>query len=224
MGRQQSDDRVVPEGRRKTSRAHDEREQGKAVTVSKQAEQLELFAETAENPQGATPPVAPSPLDANGNGVPKSAQGGSNGLPPMTMEEIASDANLREAFAKVAANRGAPGPDRQTIKQVREHLDRCLLELHRSLLDGSYRVGDIRRVWIPKASGGVRGLGIPDVVDRIVQQATHQVLSPHYEPTFHDGSHGFRPGRSCIDWRPSTQPPPRWTMPWRRIAICWLRR
>jgi group II intron reverse transcriptase/maturase len=65
------------------------------------------------------------------------------------------------------------------------------------LLDGTYRPGDIRRVWIPKASGGQRGLGVPNVVDRIVQQAVHQVLSPHYEPTFHDRSHGFRPGRSC---------------------------
>lgn len=51
-------------------------------------------------------------------------------------------------------------------------------------------------MWIPKP-GGQRGLGIPNVVDRIVQQAVHQVLSPHYEPTFHDSSHGFRTGRSC---------------------------
>jgi RNA-directed DNA polymerase len=196
MGRQQSDDRVVPEGRRKASRAHDGA-QGMAVTVSKQAEQLELFAETAENPKGASPQVASSPLDAKGSGVPKSAQGEGNTLPPITMEEIASDANLREAFSRVAANRGAPGPDRQTIKEVRQHLTRCLLELRQSLLDGSYRVGDIRRVWIPKANGGTRGLGIPNVVDRIVQQAAHQVLSPRYEPTFHEGSHGFRPGRSC---------------------------
>lgn len=144
MGRQQSDDRVIPEGRRKASRAHDERAQGKAVTVSKQVGQLELFAETAENPQGATHLVAPSPLVAKGGGVPKSAKGQSSGLPPMTMEEVASHANLRLAFARVAANRGAPGPDRQTIKQVREHLERCLLELRRSLLEGSYRVGDMR--------------------------------------------------------------------------------
>jgi group II intron reverse transcriptase/maturase len=65
------------------------------------------------------------------------------------------------------------------------------------LLDGSYCPGLIRRAWIPKAGGGERGLGIPNVVDRIVQQAVHQVLSPHYEPTFHGSSHGFRPGRSC---------------------------
>jgi group II intron reverse transcriptase/maturase len=115
----------------------------------------------------------------------------------MTMEEIASDANLKEAFRRVARNRGAPGPDWQTVQEVREHLDDCLTALHQSLLDGSYRAGDIRRVWIPKASGGQRGLGVPNVVDRIVQQAVHQVLGPHYDKTFHDGSHGFRPGRSC---------------------------
>jgi group II intron reverse transcriptase/maturase len=115
----------------------------------------------------------------------------------MTMEEVADETNLRTAFRRVAANRGAPGPDRQSIEKVRENLDACLSELRRRLLDGSYRVGEIRRVWIPKASGGQRGLGIPNVVDRIVQQAVHQVLSPHYEETFHEWSHGFRPGRSC---------------------------
>ncbi len=78
-----------------------------------------------------------------------------------------------------------------------KHLDAVLPVLHRELLDGSYRPGLIRRVWIPKAGGGERGLGIPNVVDRIVQQAVHQVLSPNYEPTFHASSHGFRPGRSC---------------------------
>ena len=196
MGRQKSDDRVVPEGRRKVSRA-EASQQGKAVTVNKQAEQLELFAGTAESPPGATPARPSSPLDEKRSGVPKPATGKSKALPPMTMEEIAHETNLRTAFAKVAANRGAPGPDRQTVEQVREALNECLPVLKRSLLDGCYRVGDIRRVWIPKASGGQRGLGIPNVIDRIVQQAVHQVLSPHYEQTFHDWSHGFRPGRSC---------------------------
>lgn len=196
MGRQKSDDRMVPEGRRKTSRA-EATQQGKAVTVSKQAEQLELFAETAENPKGAEAEVVASPLVTNRAEVPKPAKGTGSNLPSMTMEEIADETNLRTAFCKVAANRGAPGPDRQTIEQVREHFDECLRSVHRSLLDGSYRVGDIRRVWIPKASGGKRGLGIPNVIDRIVQQAVHQVLGPHYERTFHDASHGFRPDRSC---------------------------
>lgn len=129
--------------------------------------------------------------------VPKSSSGKRTGLSPITMEAIADEANLKVAFLKVASNRGAPGPDGQSIKEVRKHLAKCLTMLHRSLLDGSYRAGGIRRVWIPKSNGGRRGLGIPNVVDRIVQQATHQVLSPQYEPTFHEWSHGFRPGRSC---------------------------
>jgi group II intron reverse transcriptase/maturase len=115
----------------------------------------------------------------------------------MTMEEVAKEENLRRAFARVAANDGAPGPDRRAVAEVRKHLDAVLLTLNTTLLDESYRPGLIRRVWIPKAGGGERALGIPNVVDRIVQQAVHQVLSPNYEPTFHASSHGFRPGRSC---------------------------
>jgi group II intron reverse transcriptase/maturase len=70
--------------------------------------------------------------------------------------------------------------------------------LSRSLeLKGEYQPGDIRRVWIPKAGGGERGLGIPDVIDRVVQEAVRQVLEPRYEPKFHENSHGFRPHRSC---------------------------
>jgi group II intron reverse transcriptase/maturase len=113
------------------------------------------------------------------------------------MEEVANHGNLKRAFKQVAANKGAPGPDRQSIGEVRRHLDTVLAELAQSLLDGSYRPGDIRRVWIPKPGGGKRGLGIPNVIDRLVQQAVLQVLSPLYEPTFHSGSHGFRPRRSC---------------------------
>ena len=118
-------------------------------------------------------------------------------LPAMTMEEVASDENLIRAFGEVAQNRGAPGPDGRSIDEVRTHLGELLPVLRRSLLDGTYRPGMIRRVWIPKSGGGERGLGIPDVVDRWVQQAVLHVLSPHWEPTFHPSSHGFRPGRSC---------------------------
>jgi group II intron reverse transcriptase/maturase len=105
--------------------------------------------------------------------------------------------NLEKAFEKVASNRGAPGPDRQSIEDVREHLDELWPELTDSLLQGTFQPGDVRRVWIPKAGGGQRGLGIPNVVDRVVQEAVRLVLEPLYEPRFHASSHGFRPGRSC---------------------------
>jgi group II intron reverse transcriptase/maturase len=115
----------------------------------------------------------------------------------MTMEGVANHGNLIGAFEEVAQNRGAPGPDGRSIDEVRKHLGELLPALRRALLDGTYRPGMIRRVWIPKPGGGERGLGIPDVVDRWVQQAVYRVLSPHWEPTFHASSHGFRPGCSC---------------------------
>jgi group II intron reverse transcriptase/maturase len=111
------------------------------------------------------------------------------------MEEVCR--RLSAAFQDVASNRGAPGPDRQSIDQVREHWSELEPKLRDALLKGTYQPGNIRRVWIPKANGGQRGLGIPNVVDRVVQQAVRMVLEPLYEPTFHEASHGFRPGRSC---------------------------
>jgi group II intron reverse transcriptase/maturase len=112
-----------------------------------------------------------------------------------TMESVTNF--LAEAFEKIASNKGAPGPDRQSIEQVREHLSEVLSELRTALHEGTYSPGSIRRVWIPKADGSKRGLGIPNVVDRVVQEAVRRVLEPLYEPMFHESSHGFRPGRSC---------------------------
>ena len=194
-GREESDGRVVPQGRRKTSSTA-ERRGGKATTANELVGQLDLFSETADSPQGADGDVAQK-LGAESREVPKSENDESMSLPTMTMEEIANEANLKRALQQVASNRGAPGVDRQTVTMVREHEGEVLPHLRRALLDGSYRPGSIRRVWIPKPHGGQRGLGIPNVVDRIVQQAMLQILSPHYEPTFHRSSHGFRPGRSC---------------------------
>jgi group II intron reverse transcriptase/maturase len=104
---------------------------------------------------------------------------------------------LFKAFANVAANKGAPGPDQQTIEQVTANLGSILKTLGRLLLSGDYRPGDIRRVWIPKDGGKLRGLGIPNVIDRVVQEALRLVLEPLFEPSFHDSSHGFRSGRGC---------------------------
>jgi len=188
-GREKSDLRTVPAKRGNARR-------GRAETASQRAVQLELFRETADSPKGADGEAAGDRSPPATCAVPKSRAKTSVPLPAMTMEEVARDENLREAFRRVASNKGAPGPDRQSIEQVRSHLDEMLPELRRALLRGNYRPGAVRRVWIPKA-GGRRALGIPNVVDRMVQQAVAQVLGPHYDRTFHDSSHGFRPGRSC---------------------------
>lgn len=113
------------------------------------------------------------------------------------MEAAASEFNLWASLYKVVQNKGAPGVDGQSVETVLAHSKELLPRLRRQLLEGSYRPGDIRRVWIPKPGGGERGLGIPNVIDRWVQQAVWQVLEPVFEPTFHDGSHGFRRGRGA---------------------------
>lgn len=113
------------------------------------------------------------------------------------LEAVASEMNLLRALYKVIQNKGAPGVDGQSVGAVNEEHQELLPRLRRELLAGTYCPGDIRRVWIPKPGGGERGLGIPNVIDRWVQQAVLQVLEPIYEPTFHEGSHGFRRGRGA---------------------------
>jgi RNA-directed DNA polymerase len=168
--------------------------QAKAIPVEEVAVQLELPVATAENPRGATRAAAPDPSEAGQAGAPKATVNAEEG-PPATMEEVAK--RLTTALLKVASNKGAPGPDGQTIELLREQWPTVLPKLQADLLEGTYRPGEIRRAFIPKASGGQRGLGIPDVVDRVVCEAVRQVLEPLWEPTFHPSSHGFRPGRSC---------------------------
>jgi RNA-directed DNA polymerase len=114
-----------------------------------------------------------------------------------TMESVASTANLAQALLNVLQNKGASGVDGQTVEEVVEKAPNLLPKLQIALLQGTYRPGEIRRVWIPKAGGGQRGLGIPNVVDRWVQQAVLQILEPIFESTFHPSSHGFRPNRGA---------------------------
>jgi len=113
------------------------------------------------------------------------------------LEEVASEANLATALLKVVRNKGAPGVDGQTVEMAEAQAPSIIAALRRDLLAGCYRPGDVRRVWLPKPGGGQRGLGIPNVVDRVVQQAVLQVLEPIFEPTFHPSSHGFRPNRGA---------------------------
>ena len=168
--------------------------QGKAVPVEETAVQLSLPVATAENPKGATRRRTRDRLGVLRAGAPKATS--KVGIAaPATMEEVAN--RLTSALLQVASNKGAPGPDGQTIEALIEQWPVVLPRLQTDLLAGSYQPGAIRRRYIPKAGGGQRGLGIPDVIDRVIQEAVRQVLEPLWEPTFHPSSHGFRPGRSC---------------------------
>jgi group II intron reverse transcriptase/maturase len=195
-GREKWDRCIVPESLRKEVLTASRKRGGKAATVNQSAGQLELALDIADSPQGDVSMLEMDLSKSSVRAVPKSGDE-QQPLPPMTLESVASIDNLREAFRQVRANKGAPGPDRQTVEEVEVNLSTILPVVQKALLDGSYRPGMIRRVWIPKPGGGRRGLGIPNVVTRMVAQAAHQVMSPHFEPTFHDSSHGFRPGRSC---------------------------
>ena len=115
------------------------------------------------------------------------------------LERVLDRDNLNRAYKRVKANKGASGVDGMTVNEalpwLKEHRD----ELLESIRNGKYKPSPVRRVEIPKDNGGVRKLGIPTVIDRVIQQAIAQVLIPIYEPKFSDGSYGYRPHRSAKD-------------------------
>lgn len=198
MAQQKSEDRDKPQGRRKPveTRVIERRSGGEAIPVDEEPKQLLLFAETADAPAraGGCGGADRSLERPARQAAPKSANKEKQVRATM-MEEVTR--RLNDAFDNVEGNKGAPGPDRQTLATMRKHVNAWMPKLHAALLDGTYTPGDIRRVWIPKVGGGERGLGIPNVIDRVVQEAVRLVLEPQYEPLFHGSSHGFRPGRSC---------------------------
>ena len=115
------------------------------------------------------------------------------------LEHILSQDNLNKAYKRVKKNKGAHGVDGMEVEHLLQHLKNNGEALRKSILDGKYHPKPVRRVEIPKDTGQKRQLGIPTVVDRMVQQAIQQVLSDLYEPTFSETSYGFRKGRSTHD-------------------------
>jgi RNA-directed DNA polymerase len=113
------------------------------------------------------------------------------------MEAICKPENMSRAYGQVLANKGSAGVDGMTVHQLRDHLKVHWPGIRELLLSGTYRPLPVRRVEIPKPDGGTRKLGIPTVLDRLIQQAIQQVLTPIWEPTFSAHSYGFRPGRSA---------------------------
>ena len=113
------------------------------------------------------------------------------------MELVVSNFNLDLAWRRVKRNRGAPGPDGMTIADCELWLEVHLNEVRQQLLEGTYRPQPVRRKVLKKEGGGERLLGIPNVLDRFIQQAILQILTPWFDPEFSDSSYGFRPNRSA---------------------------
>jgi RNA-directed DNA polymerase len=113
------------------------------------------------------------------------------------MEEICEQENCREALRRVKANKGSPGVDAMSVDDLPEYLVQHWPEIRVQLLSGTYRPQPVRRVEIPKPDGGMRKLGVPTVLDRLIQQAVLQVLQRRWDASFSDHSYGFRPGRSA---------------------------
>ena len=132
--------------------------------------------------EGSSPPPAPNRSGTLAQGL---------------MEVVVDAANMRRALKQVRTNKGSPGIDGMTVQQLPAFLAVEWPRLKQELLEGTYRPQPVRRVEIPKPDGGVRQLGIPTVVDRLLQQAILQVLTRLYEPTFSPHSYGFRVGKSA---------------------------
>ena len=113
------------------------------------------------------------------------------------MEAICDQDNIEAALDAVVRNKGAPGIDGITVKQLPSILKARWPEIEDQLLHGRYQPQPVRRVQIPKPTGGMRNLGIPTTIDRVLQQAVLQRLQPEWDPTFSEHSYGFRPSRSA---------------------------
>jgi len=113
------------------------------------------------------------------------------------IEWILQDENINKAIKSVKKNKGAYGIDKMSVEELDGYFATHREEIKSQIRDGKYKPIPVRRVYIPKSNGKKRPLGIPTVVDRVVQQATAQVLSLGYDKYFSEHSYGFRPGRSC---------------------------
>lgn len=117
----------------------------------------------------------------------------------VSMYHLLSSINMQDAWKKVKANKGAPGIDGITVQGYPAWINEHWPRIRKELQEGSYKPSPVLRCTIPKPDGGKRQLGIPTVMDRVIQQALHQILSPVFEPGFSESSFGFRPGRSAHD-------------------------
>jgi RNA-directed DNA polymerase len=142
-----------------------------------------------------------APRDSGEGTEPLAATTNSDGSVKLVslMEEVLEPQNLNRAYRRILSNRGArtPGVDGMTVAQLKAYVQKHWPKIEAQLRAGTYRPLPVKRVEIPKPGGGVRKLGIPSALDRLLQQAVLQVLQPRFDPTFSEHSYGFRPGRSA---------------------------
>ena len=129
--------------------------------------------------------------------TPMAAEGNISSEAAVAMEEVVRPENMKKALSRVCANKGAAGVDGMTVEELTPYLRQHWPGVREELLKGMYIPSAVLRVEIPKPGGGKRPLGIPTVLDRMIQQALLQALTPLFDPHFSDNSYGFRPGRSC---------------------------
>jgi group II intron reverse transcriptase/maturase len=161
------------------------------VSLEKARRQKTAQAELALEDRGEAPNAQRS--DEASTAAHGDERSGNDGL----MERVVERSNVRAALKRVRQNKGRPGIDGMTVDELPAHLNDNWETLRASLLDGTYQPSQVREQEIPKSGGGVRKLGIPTVLDRLIQQAMLQVLQPKLDPTFSQHSYGFRPGRSA---------------------------
>jgi RNA-directed DNA polymerase len=155
------------------------------------AEQQKGTSQPGDGGEGGTPTSTPGPQQTFAAWVSQRA------LTASLMEQVCDPKNVIRAYRRVRANKGKPGVDGMTVHELMDWLRINQAALTASLLDGTYQPYPVRGAQIRKPGGGQRQLGIPVVVDRLVQQAILQVLEPIFDPTFSPSSYGFRPGRSA---------------------------
>jgi RNA-directed DNA polymerase len=173
-------------------RTSDEGSDGKLVIDGKDRSQLTLWA------SGEAEQVKPAEHTAERE--PSSARTETNLHPPKAeglWERVFSLGNLHRAMQRVVSNGWAPGIDGIEVQQLASHFDDAWPAIRERLDQGTYRPQPVRRVTIPKPDGTKRALGVPTVMDRVIQQAVLQVLTPVFDPHFSETSFGFRPGRSA---------------------------
>lgn len=184
----------LPDAEKRRQREGPNEEKSKPAMSLGSAHQKSGSTELALENRGEAPKA-----QSSGEARPATRGNGGSGNDGALMERVVERDNVKLALKRVRQNKGSPGVDGMTVDELPAWLNENYDELKKQLLNGTYEPREVREQKIPKAGGGVRTLGIPTVIDRLIQQAMLNVLQPRFDPTFSESSYGFRPGRGAHD-------------------------